>query len=183
MRAAFLKKLNSIFEPEPIVLSASNQIIHCKIPYMTNSYNKQFNSEVLNLVATFFPLVNLRLIFFNSNTVQRFFPHNDKIPESMRSNIVYEYECGICHSPCYGESIRHLKLVLRNCGFSSRTGLSLTSRIESNIYGHFSKTGHAILPEYFEVVQLVKQQNELKMAENIDIHRFKPTLNEMVAAV
>ena len=40
-----------------------------------------------------------------------------------------------------------------------------------------------ILPGYFEIVQSVKQQNELKIAESIDIHRFKPTLNEMVTSV
>ena len=41
----------------------------------------------------------------------------------------------------------------------------------------------AILPRYFEVVQSDKQQNELKIVESIDVHRFKPTLNEMVASV
>ena len=178
------KKLNSIFEPDPIVSSVSKQIIHCKIPYMSNSINKQFNSEILKLVSKFFPQVNLRLIFFNSNTVQSFFPFKDVIPKSMRSSIVYKYECGICNSTYYGESIRHFKTrIAEHSGFSSRTGLPLTSRAKSNIYGHFSKTGHEILPGYFEIVQSVKQQNDLKIAESIDIHRFKPTLNEMVTSV
>ena len=74
------EKCNSIFDSKPIVSSASKQIIHCKIPYMSISYNKQFNSEILNLVSTFFPRVNLRLIFLNSNTVQIFFPNKDVIP-------------------------------------------------------------------------------------------------------
>ena len=51
------------------------------------------------------------------------------------------------------------------------------------MYGHFSKTGHESLPGYFEVVQYVKQQNKLKIAECMDIHWFKPTLNGMVASV
>ena len=68
-------------------------------------------------------------------------------------------------------------------GFSSRTGLPLTSRIKINIYSHFSKTDHEILPGYFEAVQSLKQQNELRTVESIDIHRFKPTLNEMIASV
>ena len=38
-------------------------------------------------------------------------------------------------------------------------------------------------PGYFEIVQCIKQKNELKIAESIDIHRFKPTLNKMVASV
>jgi len=44
-------------------------------------------------------------------------------------------------------------------------------------------TGHEILPEYFEIVQSVKQQTELEIAESIYINRFKPTMNEMVAFV
>ena len=77
-----------------------------------------------------------------------------------------------------------LKLVLvEDIGFSLHTGLHLTSRrYKSIIYGHFSKTGHEILPGYFEV-QTVKQQNELKIAESMDTHRFKSTLNDMVTSV
>ena len=33
----------------------------------------------------------------------------DGIPKSLRSNIVYRYESGICHSTYYGESIPHFK--------------------------------------------------------------------------
>ena len=59
----------------------------------------------------------------------------------------------------------------------------MTIRIKNNIYDNFSKTGHEILLVYFEIIQSVKQQNKLKVAETIDIHRFKSTLNEMVASV
>ena len=52
----------------------------------------------------------------------------------------------------------------------SRTGLPLTSHNKSNIYGHFSKTGHEILPEYFEIVQSVKWKTELQIAERISMH-------------
>ena len=91
------KKLNSIFEPEPIELSASKQIIHCKIPYISNFYDKQFNYEVLHLVSICFPQVNLLLIFVKSNTVQSFLnkyeipKYKDEIPESMNINIMYIY--------------------------------------------------------------------------------------------
>ena len=59
-------------------------------------------------------------------------------------------------------------LLYRNIFFTCK----ITSLIHFFIYGHFSKTDHEILPEYFEVVQSVKQRNELKIAESIDIHRF-----------
>ena len=73
-----------------------------------------------------------------------------------------------------GESIRHFKTrIAKHSGFSLRTGLPLTKKIKSNIHGNFSKTGHEILHGYFEIIQSVKQQNELKISESIDIHRFK----------
>ena len=40
-----------------------------------------------------------------------------------------------------------------------------------------------ILPDFFFIVQSVKQQTELKNAESISIDRLKPTWNEMVASV
>ena len=54
------KKLDSIYEPPSTVSTVPKQIIHCKIPFMSNFLNKQLNSEVVKLVSKFFPQVNLR---------------------------------------------------------------------------------------------------------------------------
>ena len=82
----------------------------------------------------------------------------------MKSNIVYKYECGICHSTYYGESIRHFKTrIAEHSGFLSRTGLPLTNRIKSNLYGHFSyRSGHEILPGYFEA-QSISSKMDYKL--------------------
>ena len=64
-------------------------------------------------------------------------------------------------------------IILKHRGFSSRTGLHpLTSHNRSNINGHFSKTGHKVLPEYLEIIQSVKRLNELKLGESISIQKF-----------
>ena len=43
-----------------IVFSASKQIIHFEIPFMSNYYNKEINYEVLNLVMSIFLIMKRR---------------------------------------------------------------------------------------------------------------------------
>ena len=177
------KKMDSVFQPPPIVHTVSKQIIYCKIPYMSNLYNTQFKSDVLKLVSDFFPQVNLRLIFFNDCTISSFFPYKDVIPAAVKSNIVYKYECRICYSTYYGESHRHFRTrVAEHRGISSRTGNPLASSNKSNVFSHYLETGHEILPDDFQIIQTTNAY-DLKTAESISIHRFKPSLNEMVSSV
>ena len=91
------------------------------------------------------------------------------IRKSVRKNIVYRYERVIYHSTYYGESIHFKTNIAEHTtrGFPSCTELPSTSHNKSNIFGHFSKTGHEILPEYFEIIQSVKQQTELKLSKTI----------------
>jgi len=115
------------------------QIVYCKVLFMSNFLNKHLNSEVSKLVSKFFPLVNLRLILNNPNSVSnklRFFPFKDVIHLSVRSNIVYKYTCGICYSTYIGESTRHYSTrVAEHRGVSSWTELSVKNP-KINVYSH-----------------------------------------------
>lgn len=60
--------------------------------------------------------------------------------------------------------------------------LALRNRIDSHylvetIYIVIFQTGHEFLHQYLKTIESVKQQIELKNAESIAVHRFKPTLN------
>ena len=176
------KKLNSIYEPTPPVTTVPKQILYCKVPYMSSFFNKQLNSEISNLVSKFYPQINLRIIFNNVRTIESLFRYKDEIPTPVRSNIVYKYTCGICDSTYLGETTRHFKTrVAEHRGISSRTGMPLVSANRSNVFSHFLKTGHEVLPNYFSIVQSTKDY-ELKTAESITILKLKPNLNEMVSS-
>ena len=124
----------------------------------------------------------MRPIFTNVRTIECLFRYKDEVPTPVRSNIVYKYTCGICHSTYLGETTRHFKTrVAEHRGISSRTGLPFVNASKSNIYSHFLRTSHDILPDNFSIIQSAKDY-ELKTAESIAIHKLKPSLNEMLSS-
>ena len=81
-----------------------------------------------------------------------------------------------------GKTTPHFKTrVAEHRGISPRTGMPLVSANRSNVYSHFLKTGHKVLPNYFSIVQSTKDY-ELKTDESIAILKVKPSLNEMVSS-
>ena len=59
------KKLDSIYEPISTVTTVPKQIIHCKIPFMSNFLNKQLNSEVVKI----FPPSKLTFVTFVESAI------------------------------------------------------------------------------------------------------------------
>ena len=139
-------------------------------------------SRPQGLITNFFPQVNLRLIFANKNTIARMLPFKDILPSDVRSNIVYKYTCGICNSAYIGETSRHYKTrVAEHRGVSPRTGQPMAT-VNSNIYKHFLDSTHIVKKEYFEIIKSV-HPFELKTAESIAIHQFRPNLNGTLYSV
>ena len=74
-----------------------------------------------------------------------------------------------------GETSRHLcTLVAEHNGRSARTNLVLTSPPHSNIRAHSSISNHPLLDSNFEIAV---NKSDLKLAESICIHKYKPNLN------
>ena len=169
-------------EEKLTVLSVPKLIIHSSIPFISDFHNKKFNADVQDLIQNFFPQVNLRLIFTNKNTIARMLPFKDILPSDVRSNIVYKYTCGICNSAYIGETTRHYKTrIAEHRGVSPRTGRPMAT-VNSNIYKHFLDSTHVVKKENFEILKNA-HPFELKVAESIAIHRFRPGLNGTLYSV
>ena len=148
---------------------------------MNNHHNKQFRANIMLLLSDFFPHVNVRFIFENKWTIGSMLPYKDRVPTSVRSNIVYKYQCGMCNSSYIGESVRHYSTrIAEHRGIFPRTGAPM-SRVNSNIYNHFFDTGHPICDENFTIIGSADAWN-LKTAESIAIHQYKPSLNATVCS-
>ena len=176
------KKMENLKNPAPVIHSVSKRIIYCKIPFISNIHNKNLKTDIINLGKEYFPHVNIRLIFSNKFTIGQLFPFKDKIPASVRGNVVYKYQCRICDSTYIGETTRHYSTrVSEHRAVSPRTGAPL-QKTNSNMYNHFLETGHFICEEDFCIIgsQLA---GDLRTAESIFIHSQKPNLNNMTSSV
>ena len=162
---------------EPPITTVAKRIVYCKIPFMSNGHNKYFENGLAEIIKEFFPHINVRLIFRNGKSISSMFPFKDRIPSSIRSNVVYKYSCGICHSTYIGETSRHYTTrVAEHMGISPLTGRPM-GKITSKIYQHFLDTGHWVKEENFSIL-FGRAQIDLEISESIAIHQFLPGLNE-----
>ena len=149
-----------------------------KIPFIGNFENSSLKREILSLCLRFYPQVELKIIFENNYSVGSFFRYKDFVPNSVRSNIVYQYKCAQCDATYIGETTRHFSTrVAEHRGISSRTGRPLMNSPNSNIFSHYLSSGHEIQSSDFKI--LFNGQVNLKIAESLFIHKSKPCLNNM----
>ena len=175
------KKIRMLNNPTPQMATVSKRVVYCSIPFMSNSHNDSFKQNIGKIVKEFFPHVNLRLSFKNNFTISSMFRFKDVVPTSVKSNIVYKYQCGICHSTYIGESARHYNTrVAEHRGVSSRTGAPLKNT-NSNVFQHFFETGHTIKEENFKII-CQRSPFDLKISESIAIHQDRPCLNDRVSS-
>ena len=171
------KKLYSIKNPPPTTCTVPKRIIYCKIPFISKWVNKAFEKSLSEMMKEFFPHINLRLIFSNGFSISRMFPFKDHTPKHVRSNIVYQYHCGICNSMYIGETSRHYATrIAEHKGVSPLTGAPM-ARINSHIYDHFVGTGHHIKDAYFSIL-FSREPLDLEISESIAIHEYNPDLND-----
>ena len=176
-----LAKIKSDSNKEEIS-SCAKKAIYAHLPFMSNYSNNQLRKSISNLVSEFFPHVDLKLGFKNEFTTSSMLRFKDVIPKCVRSNIVYEYKCGMCNSKYIGETARHYNTrVAEHMGVSPRTGAPM-SKVNSNIYGHFLQTGHHVSKENFTILYS-RASMDLKTSESIAIHQHKPDLNDKIFSV
>jgi hypothetical protein len=64
-------------------------VMYFSIPYTNSTINNKIKQKLKAFIAAYYPQVEIRLIFRNYNTVGSMFRIKDRIPEFLRSNVVY----------------------------------------------------------------------------------------------
>ena len=106
-----------------------------------------------------------------------FFRIKDKIPEDLRSSIVYQYKCDSCSASYVGKSIRHkIARVREHRGLSPRTGNPLAKPPYSAILEHREATNHQIQKENFSVLASSSNNTDLVIMEALFQKKYKPSL-------
>ena len=130
---------------------------------------------------------NLRVIFKTQRRLRNCFSFKDKIPESLRSHVVYKYTCKTCNEFYIGKTDRHY--YVRKCEHFGRTPLrgKECKRMSqpSAIGEHLLFTNHdSCMQSDFSIIDDVKSTNDfhLRLKESLYIHRDHPKLNGQEAS-
>ena len=150
--------------------------IYFSIPYY-GYITDLINNDLKNLIQKYYPQIDLNLIPKNSLSINSFFKHKEKLPDTVCSCVIYEYRCSLCNERYIGSTIRQLSLrIAEHMGVSVRTNLPLSTTPNSAIYKHESETGHRIIKSNFKIISFNNKQS-LRTLEALYIFKTKPKMN------
>ncbi len=146
----------------------------------------------MSQLSQFFPQVECKVVFKPSVRLAHFFPFKDRLPNCLRSGVVYKFQCGNCNVSYYGQTGRHLNVrISEHIGVSHLTGNILADPVGSTVFNHLKscmfvhvmkcKCGRNL--EDFSVLTSGASEFQLKIKESLLISKDKPTLNKAVSSL
>ena len=168
--------LNRIYLRRKERATVEKKIIYFSIPF-TGSHSFTLRKRLKELFNEFYPQVCMRVVFKSINPVSKFFNIKDKIPNDLRSCIVYKYECDCCSATYVGKCFRHFKArINEHLGRSPRTGNLLVKPPYSAIREHCEGEGHQPSKENFSILSSANSSLDLSIMEALYQQLHKPTL-------
>lgn len=77
------------FRSSASISTVKRKNIYWSVPFANYKINAEIKKEIKKLGETFYPQLNIKLVFTNKLTINSFFKFKDKIPYFMNSNVVY----------------------------------------------------------------------------------------------
>ena len=157
---------------------------YISLPYFGHQSEKM-KSELRKFLSRMYANINFKIILVNRNRIGSYFNYKDKLSTSLKSSVVYKFNC--CCAPAgasvsyIGSTKRHLyERVAEHAGLSSRTGLPVSCPPFSSIREHASKCNKCkINIDNFKIIGSCKSETELRILESLHIQKSRPNLNNM----
>ena len=99
----YLKK-TQVTENREETIEVKN-VTYAKLPFI-GPYSKVVQEQIGQLCSKFCKDTNIKLVF-TSKKISSFFSTKDRIPDALRSNVVYHFNCASCNASYVGQTTRH----------------------------------------------------------------------------
>jgi hypothetical protein len=162
-------------QPKPI-----DRIRTLVLPYFGEA-SISLRKGLLKTLKQLTPELECRIVFSTPAGIGSLFKFKDKIPEDLRTNLVYEYQCPACQAGYVGSTTRHFRSrVLEHLSISERNGNKVDKKDDrmTAVRAHMVKEGHEPTVDAFKVLYSSKERRQIRVAEAILIQRKKPDLNQ-----
>ena len=162
-------------QSKPAVHSAPKKVLYFSLPY-TCAHSLQIRTQISRLCSSAFLHLNIRFVFRPTLRLSQLFTFKDKIPNALRSCVVYSFTCRCCSATYLGQTVRHLHTrVSEQLGVSPLTGSKSSNPTMSSI--HLGSTGHSASLNDFKIISCCSSPDELLIRESLLINKLKPSLN------
>ncbi|MEL6606368.1 MAG: reverse transcriptase domain-containing protein [Cyanobacteria bacterium J06614_10] len=161
------------------ICTVPKMVKYIRLPFYGRS-SYELRKKINKILKYSFPAVNFKIIFTNNYTIGSFFRIKEKLPDSVCSNVVYEFNCPSCSARYLGCTTRSFNIrVLEHIGKSFRTGQYLNKMPFSAIREHSHTEDHRFSRDDFKIAARFNTTDETLIGEKILINKHKPELNTM----
>ena len=171
------RQLNKLLVPSVPVPTVSKAIVNFVIPFV-GSKSFSIRNKISFLLRQYYPQINFRVIFKPENELAACFRHKHRVPDVLRSGVVYHYKCGSCNASYIGQTKRHLAArIAEHQGIFVRTSKPLNKPPFSSIRDHSKQNKHDINPQNFSIFHTATHTGERLICESLLTHQLKPSLS------
>ena len=144
-----------------------------KLPYVGN-FSRIMQKKITKLLKRYCkPDLDIKLVF-TTFKLRNLFGVKDFVPQSLRSRVVYKFQCASCNACYIGETTRHL---------STRIREHLVSDKSSHIYKHLQESEtckNSCSAESFTILDYATSKFQIKIKEALYIKWDNPSLNRQL---
>ena len=149
----------------------------------TGFHSKDIKKQLSKILSNAYPQLDIKIYFTLQNKIGNFFKIKDTIPISLKSNIIYKWQCRSCDATYVGRTIRSARMRwFEHMGRSFRTGNHLVKPCYSAIREHSEESGHPLALEDFSVIATSRRRADLDILEALYSHQLKPSIARNVAS-
>ena len=176
------KFLNKLFIEKVTYLTVPKKELYIVLPFLGKS-SSLLKTRLIKSLQKQVKFCKVKVIFKTTNRLKHFFRFKDKIPETLRSSLIYKFTCGSCNASYIGKTFRHMKVrVSEHRGVSPRTGKALQGTMSTSVRDHMLTCDHRVVWEDFSVLGNESNNFLLELKESLFIKRDKPQLNKNIAS-
>ena len=173
--------LDKIFLAKRVVFTVPKKELRICLPFL-GKQSLELKSRMQKYVSKYFPQCKIQVIFKCNNKFQNFLSFKDKVPNNLRSHLLYKYTCNSCNAIYIGKTRRHyLVRVFEHLGISLRTHNKFTfnpdSKSNSAILNHINCQKCVGNIENFKIIGSATNDFHLKIKESLLIRKNKPKMN------
>ena len=170
------KFLDNQFKQPTLNFNVPRRTVYINLPFIGDQTSKLLE-EIRQLMCRFYPQINPRFYFKNTNTIARFFNKYDNPDVLVRSSIIYKYTCNCSLQYIGSTQLQLFRRVSQHKGVSFRTGIPLSKPDQSAIRDHCNSHNHKFDENNFTIVDHCQYKTDLQILETLHIHTELPSLN------
>ena len=152
----------------------------------TGQHSLQIRTQIRKLCSHAFPHISVRFVFRPSLRLAHFFSFKDRMPNGLKSRVVYLFKCRCCNASYVGQTSRLLHTrIADHLGISALTGKERANPSTTNILSHHHDTGHPTTSDDFTILSHSSSSitHELLIRESLLIHKLNPILNSQSSSI